>query len=83
MSLRIYRVAHTETGLEHLIEAHTPAQALRHVTRAQFVVEVASQRDVARLVHGGMHIELAGSPTESDEDELPDDDAQAKSRGGK
>lgn len=67
MTQRIYRVAHNETKAEHLVEAHTPAQALRHVTRTQYTVEVAAQRDLARLVQAGTPIEETSAQDDGDQ----------------
>lgn len=55
---RIYTVAQ-ETGDKFLIEAATPAQALRHVTAGMFRVEVASAKDVAQLMAQGVKVESA------------------------
>ena len=58
MTTRIYVVSQ-DTGDKFLIDAATPAQALRHVTAGMFDVKAASPKDVARLVGEGVKVEAA------------------------
>lgn len=55
---RIYKVDQ-DTGDKYLIEAATPAQALRHVTAGMFKVSPASAKDVAALMDQGVKVESA------------------------
>lgn len=56
---RLYVVS-SELGTKYLVDAATPAQALRHVTAGMFEVKPASPKDVARLVADGVQVETAG-----------------------
>ncbi len=60
MTTRIYIVSQ-DVGNKFLIDAATPAQALRHVTAGMFDVKAASPKDVARLVADGVKVEAAKS----------------------
>lgn len=55
---RLYKVDQ-DTGDKYLIEAATPAQALRHVTSGMFKVAPASAKDVALLMDQGVKVETA------------------------
>jgi ribosome biogenesis SPOUT family RNA methylase Rps3 len=57
---RIYKV--TGNGAEHLVQATSQAQALRHVAGKQYAVDVAKAIDVAQLMSKGIKIELASAP---------------------
>ena len=54
---RIYKV--TSANKEHLVQAISQAQALRHVAGKYYTVEVAKSIDVARLMTDGAKIETA------------------------
>ena len=62
MSTRLYIVSQ-DTGQKFIVDAATPAQALRHVTAFMFDVKAASTKDVARLVADGVAVETAGEAT--------------------
>lgn len=59
MNTRIYLVSQ-DVGNKYLVDAATPAQALRHVAAGMFDVKVATPHDVARLVADGVKVETAG-----------------------
>jgi hypothetical protein len=59
MNTRIYLVSQ-DVGNKYLVDAATPAQALRHVAAGMFDVKVATPHDVARLVADGVAVESAG-----------------------
>lgn len=54
---RIYIVT-TQNG-RHLIEAKTPAQAVRHATRTGVECKAASSKDVADAMGAGLKLESA------------------------
>ena len=58
MSTRLYRVTQ-DNGEQHLIDAATPAQALRHVTAGMFTVAIASPKEVAGMMANGVTVETA------------------------
>ena len=59
---RIYKV--TSSNKEHLVQAISQAQALRHVAGKYYSVEVAKSIDVARLMQDGAVLEVASLTTE-------------------
>lgn len=59
---RIYAV--TDGPTTRLVEAATPAQAIRHVAR-RMLCTVASAKHVARLVSEGVPVELASGQAEA------------------
>ncbi len=68
MQTRIYRVLETLVSdmppKARLVEASSPAQALRHVVAPRFKVDVPTTKDVAELMSGGAKVEQAGENTE-------------------
>lgn len=57
---RIYKVSGDKfVGGTRLVEAATSAQAIRHVTKSLFSVDIATTKDVANLVGAGIKIESA------------------------
>lgn len=60
---RIYRVVESigDKAVEFLVDASTPAQALRAVIEPRYDVEVASTHEVARLVKAGVEVQRAGA----------------------
>ncbi len=58
MTTRLYIVSQ-DTGDKYLVDAATPAQALRHVTTGMFYVKPATPKDVARLVADGVKVQSA------------------------
>lgn len=52
---RIYVVTHGDE--QRMVEASTPAQAIRHVTRGAFTAKPAGARDVAYLMGRGVVVE--------------------------
>lgn len=78
MQTRIYVVEDTTTKETRLIEATTPAQAVRYVAKNQFTARVATTKDVATAMSNGAEVETAYTMTsapatdrtaEQDEDE--------------
>jgi hypothetical protein len=59
---RIYKV--TSANKEHLVQAISQAQALRHVAGKYYSVEVAKSIDVARLMKDGAQLEVASLTAE-------------------
>jgi type II secretory pathway component GspD/PulD (secretin) len=59
---RIYKV--TGNGTQHLVQASSQAQALRHVAGKQYQVEVAKAVDVAHIMGKGGTVEHAASIAE-------------------
>ncbi len=55
---RIYSVK-DKTGEEHLVEATSQAQAIRHVARGMFQIEVATAKEVATAMKAGAVVEDA------------------------
>lgn len=53
MAARIYRVLNVITGNDHLVRAHTQAQAIRHVVSDQFRAQVAGQETIVEHLTGG------------------------------
>lgn len=60
---RIYRVVDSngDKAVEYLVDAATPAQALKAVTEPRYDVEVASGHEIARLVGEGVKVQKAGA----------------------
>ena len=56
---RLYVITGPGTPSPRLIEASTPAQALRHVARDVFTVAVAGSLEVAQLMRSGVSVERA------------------------
>lgn len=74
---RIYAITPTDataTPEPHLVEANSPGQALKHVTRSMFKVAVASGKNVADAYKAGLEVEIAGE--ESHDPELPESEQQ-------
>lgn len=57
MQQRIYVVTEKNSGLQRLVAAQSPSQAMRHVTSDKFEVKAASAAVVARLMGGGAKLE--------------------------
>jgi hypothetical protein len=55
MPARIYRVLNTTTGADHLVRAHTQAQAIRHVVAGQETI-------VEHLTGGGSVMDATAEP---------------------
>ncbi len=53
---RIYVVTDTELQARQLVRASSQAQAVRHVTKSRFDVEVASQDDLVSLLGAGANV---------------------------
>lgn len=66
MQSRIYAVTEKFSGLARLIEAQSPAQAIKHVANDMFEVKAATAAVVAKLMSGGAKLEAA-KPVEQDE----------------
>lgn len=58
MTSRIYIVRDSGGG-ESLVDAGTPAQAIRHVTHGIYEAKPATPKDVARLMDEGVKVETA------------------------
>ena len=54
---RIYTVSND--AVTHLVQASSPAQALRHVAGKTYAVNVAKGIDVAQLMSKGIQLEMA------------------------
>lgn len=54
---RIYKVK--SANKVHLVRAFSQAQALRHIARHSFVIEVAKATEVADLIIAGVRLEEA------------------------
>ena len=61
MQKRIYTITHRETGVQRLVSAGTPAQAMRFVAAELFEVKAASAKVVANLMSTGHRLEEAVS----------------------
>lgn len=68
MAKRIYKVLQHATQIEYLVNANTPAQALRAVAKTQYAVEVANQTDLVRLVSRDVPVIEAGDEPEAVEE---------------
>ena len=63
MNSRIYRVSNSVTGAEHLVRAHSQAQAIRHVVAEQFAARVAGQETIVEmLTAGGVVLDATRDP---------------------
>lgn len=63
MPARIYRVLNTTTGDDHLVRAHTQAQAIRHVVADQFRARAAGQETIVEhLTRGGVVLDATREP---------------------
>jgi hypothetical protein len=62
MSKRIYLVTESASDKARLVEAATPAQALRHVARNVYAVKPANTYEVASLVSRGVALETTDEP---------------------
>lgn len=58
---RIYQVVNKATGATHLVRATSRAQAVGHVSRNSFIVDVADQEVLVKCLNGGVLVEDAGS----------------------
>lgn len=56
---RIYSVARKGHGTTRLVEANNWAQALRHVARDEYQVDVAGQKQIVEAVKRGVAVEEA------------------------
>jgi hypothetical protein len=54
---RLYCIAEAETGRIRLVDATSPAQAIRHCTKGRFHVSTPSAKDVAKLMNDGVKVE--------------------------
>jgi hypothetical protein len=59
----IYKIVDTETNVERLVEAHSRAAALKHITEDRFVVSVPDTAEAVALVAEGVAVEKAVPPT--------------------
>ena len=59
---RIYKVISSHK--EHLVQASSQAQALRHVAGKYYTVDVAKAIDVAQMMSKGVQIEIASMNAE-------------------
>lgn len=64
MTARIYVVQDTETDEKALVRAANQSQALRHVVKHRFVVAVASQEELVKLLEDGTTVETASNEQE-------------------
>ena len=65
MAKRIYLVANNVRDLgtytdRRLVEAHSQAQAIRHVVRASITCAVATPAELVELTKAGVEVEKAG-----------------------
>jgi len=67
---RLYIVTGSGAPAPRLVEATSPAQALRHVARDVFRVAIAGSLDVARLMREGVDVEQAGHDPSTTEQAL-------------
>lgn len=58
---RIYVVKDTDLHSRTLVRASSQAQAVRHVTKSRFEVEVASQDTIVSLMEAGLKVETAAA----------------------
>lgn len=69
MTQRIYRVINTQTAAEHLVRAHSQAQAIRHVVSHEYRAAVACQEALVELLTAGATVQDAGAePGDSDKE---------------
>jgi hypothetical protein len=59
---RIYVV--TNGGTQHLVQAASQAQAIRHIAGKTFDVRIAKTLDVAQLMSNGLALEVALASSE-------------------
>jgi len=59
MDTRIYVVTNTETGHKTLVDAQTPAQAIRHCVRKHYEAVVGSGKTIAFYMGEGLKVEKA------------------------
>ena len=64
MSKRIYSVTDGATAITRLVRAANQAQALSHVARSTFSVQVASQNELVAQLQSGTKVEEAGAEPE-------------------
>lgn len=60
----LYSVTDMTHSSTRLVDAANPAQALRHVTNAQFAVKAASAALVAKLMGAGIKLETTQPETQ-------------------
>ena len=62
MATRLYVVSELvgDTTSQSLVEAATPAQAIKHKVKARFTAEPAKPQDVVRLMSEGKKVERPG-----------------------
>ena len=65
---RIYKV--TSAHKDHLVQATSQAQALRHVAGRYYTVDVAKAVDVAQLMGKGIQVEVASIQAEPVQTEI-------------
>ena len=58
---RIYQVKRDDGSKPRLVRASTPAQAVRHVIRNEYIADVASQDDLVALLGSGVTVEAASA----------------------
>ena len=46
-------------GIQYLVEANNPSQAIRHTVKDRFTAKAATSSDVARLMKAGFEVEQA------------------------
>jgi hypothetical protein len=74
MPARIYRVLNTTTGDDHLVRAHTQAQAIRHVVADQFRAQVAGQETIVEhLTAGGVVLDATTEPEAAEAEQQQDE----------
>lgn len=66
----IYKIADTETNVERLVDAHSRAAALKHITEDRFVVSVPDTAEAVALVAEGVAVERAVPPTKRNQPEV-------------
>ena len=58
----IYKVTDTTDNSERLVDAHSRAAALKHVTEERFIVSVPDTAEAVALVADGVAVEKATPP---------------------
>jgi hypothetical protein len=71
---RIYHVFDKQTGTNRLVRAGSPAQAVRHVVKNRFDVEVAGQDLLVELLPQGFVVEESGK--DADVEQQPEPQAE-------
>lgn len=60
--VRIYKVV--SLTAQHLVQASSQSQALRHIAGKEYQVEIAKSVDVAKLMSKGAKVEIAANTEE-------------------